>query len=137
MKLEKFNQRDTRFAPWTALCLLSLLAAMVFAVPSVGFAQITGELSQECNSALIGTEHTLTATVTDDGAPGANVTVFFYSTDPENYGKYMSVASFDNGIATFPSDPLDPTVPPYTVDSVGKVEITLYYVDVASNYTWV
>jgi hypothetical protein len=129
MKVEKFNKRDTRFAPWAALCVLSLIAAMVFALPSLVFAQITGELSQECNFALIGTEHTITAKVTEDGAPGATVPVFFYSTDSPNYGQYMSVvSSFDeNGIATFT----------YKVDSVNQVDISLIWVMQDGSYKWV
>lgn len=63
MKLDKFNKRDTRFAPWTALCVLSLLAAMVFTVPSLVFAQ-TAEFSQDCETALVGTEHTIRVKVT-------------------------------------------------------------------------
>ena len=64
MKLEKFNKRDTRFAPWTALCVLSLIAAMVFAVPSLVFSQ-TYEFSQDCETALVGTQHTIRVKVTD------------------------------------------------------------------------
>ena len=63
MKVYKFNKRDRRFAPWTALCVLSLIAAMVFAVPSVVFAQ-TFEFSQDCETALVGTEHTIRVKVT-------------------------------------------------------------------------
>ena len=128
MKADKYNKRDTRFAPWAALCVLSLIAAMVFAVPSVVFAQIIGELSQECDVALIGTEHTITAKVTENGAPGATVPVFFYSTDSQNYGKYYSVPSFDeNGIATFT----------YQVDSLNPVDISLLWVKQDGSYEWV
>jgi len=63
MKLEKFNKRDTRFTPWTALCVLSLIAAMVFAVPSLVFSQ-TYEFSQDCETALVGTQHTIRVKVT-------------------------------------------------------------------------
>jgi len=63
MKIYKFNRRDTRFAPWTALCVLSLITAMVFAVPSVVLAQ-TVEFSQDCETALVGTDHTITVKVT-------------------------------------------------------------------------
>jgi hypothetical protein len=64
MKLEKFNKRDTKFAPWTALCVLGLIATMVFAVPSVVFAE-TLEFSQDCETALVGTAHTIRVKVTD------------------------------------------------------------------------
>jgi hypothetical protein len=64
MKVYKFNKRDTRFAPWAALCVLGLIAAMVFAVPSVVFAQ-TYEFSQDCETALVETEHTIRVKVTD------------------------------------------------------------------------
>lgn len=129
MKVDKFNKRNTRFAPWGALCVLGLIATMVFAVPSVVFAQIIGELSQECDVAIVGTEHTITALVTQDGVPGASVPVFFYSMDSANYGKYMYVVSgFDeNGIATFT----------YTADSVNQVDISLIYVKQDGTYEWV
>ena len=64
MKVYKFNRRDRRFAPWTALCVLGLIAAMVFAVPSVVFAQ-TYDFSQDCEMALVGTPHTIRVKVTD------------------------------------------------------------------------
>ena len=63
MKLEKFNKRDTRFTPWTALCVLSLIAAMVLTVPSLVFSQ-TYEFSQDCETALVGTQHTIRVKVT-------------------------------------------------------------------------
>ena len=49
---------------------------MVFAAPTVVFAQ-TYELSQDCDFALINTEHTITAKVTDDGVPVAGVPLFY------------------------------------------------------------
>ena len=85
MKVDKYNKRDTRFAPWTALCVLSLLAAMVFAVPSLVFAQ-TYELSQDCETAMVDTEHTITVEVTDEnGAPVAGVSLW-YSVQGANFG---------------------------------------------------
>jgi hypothetical protein len=126
MKAYKFNHQDRRFAPWTALCVLGLIAAMVFVLPSVVFAQITGELSQDCDSALIGTEHVITALVSENGVPGATVLVGFYSTVPA--GKYFAPASFDaNGIATFS----------YQVDSPDKVEIALFWIDQNNANQWV
>jgi len=77
MKTYKFNRQDRTWAPWAALCVLSLVAAMVFALPSVVFAQITGELSQDCETAMVGTEHTITATVTNDGVPVAGTLLLF------------------------------------------------------------
>jgi hypothetical protein len=64
MKTYTFNRRDRRFAPWAALCVLSLVAAMVFALPSVVFAE-TLQFSQDCETALVGTQHTITVKVTD------------------------------------------------------------------------
>jgi hypothetical protein len=125
MKAYKFNHQDRRFATWTALCVLGLIAAMVFVLPSVVFAQITGELSQDCDSALIGTEHVITALVTENGAPGATVLVGFYSLPA---GEYFAPASFDaNGIATFP----------YQVDSPDEVEIALFWIDQNNANQWV
>jgi len=64
MKTDKYNKRDKKFASWAALCVLGLIAAMVFAVPSVVFAQ-TFEFSQDCETALVGTPHTIRVKVTD------------------------------------------------------------------------
>lgn len=64
MKVYKFNHRDRRFAPWTAICILSFFAAMVFTVPSVVFAE-TLEFSQDCETAMVGTQHTIRVKVTD------------------------------------------------------------------------
>ena len=64
MKVFKFNRQNQRFAPWGALCVLSLLTAMVFAVPSVVFAE-TLEFSQDCETAMVGTQHTIRVKVTD------------------------------------------------------------------------
>jgi len=76
MEIHKFIRQDRTWAPWAALCVLSLVAAMVFALPSVVFAQ-TYELSQDCDFALIETEHTITATVTDGGVPIAGEPLFY------------------------------------------------------------
>lgn len=111
MKEDKFFRPDRRYASWAALYVLSLLAAMVFAVPSVVVAQ-TGEVSQECGFALTDNPHTITA----KGTPGAT-DMFFYSLAPLN-GVYWEVPTFDvNGIATFS----------YTHGSAGDViEIGLF-----------
>ena len=77
MKAYKFNRQDRTWAPWAALCVLSLLAAMVFVLPSVVFAQNTGELSQDCETAMVEIEHTITATVTDGGVPVADYPLMF------------------------------------------------------------
>jgi hypothetical protein len=85
MKIYKFNRRDRMFVPWTALCVLSLVGAMVFAAPTVVFAQ-TYELSQDCDFALINTDHTITVEVTDEnGAPVAGVSLW-YSVQGANFG---------------------------------------------------
>jgi hypothetical protein len=68
MRVYKFNRQDRTCAPWAALCVLSLVAAMVFAAPSGVFAQ-TFELSQDCETAMVGTEHTITGTVTNGDVP--------------------------------------------------------------------
>lgn len=68
MEIHKFIRQDRTCAPWAALCVLSLVAAMVFAAPSGVFAQ-TFELSQDCKTAMVGTEHTITGTVTNGDVP--------------------------------------------------------------------
>jgi hypothetical protein len=52
---------------------------MVFALPSVVFAQTyTYELSQDCETAKVGTDHTITVEVTDEsGAPVADVSLWY------------------------------------------------------------
>ena len=79
---------------------------MVFAVPSLVFAQTyIAELSQECDFALVGTEHTITAKVTDGGAPAADVQVLFWINDGPNtnfFDEDKSAPLTDqDGIATF------------------------------------
>ena len=97
MKADTFHKQARRLAPLAALCVLSLITAMVFAVPSAVFAQITAELSQECDFALAGGEgHTITAKVT----PADATELFFCSLNP--LCAQSSAASLDeNGIATF------------------------------------
>lgn len=110
-----------RFAPWTASLALALFAALVLVAPAMVSAQITGQLSQECDFALIGNEHTITATVTEGGAPYTGNLVFFRSDQP--FGKYMyRPPSFENGMATFN----------YTSPTVDPVVITLYLLDSAT-----
>lgn len=66
------NRGGRRFATWTALIVLTVL---LFFAPSAVFAQ-NYELSQECAVALVGNDHTVTATVTDgSGNPVAGVWV--------------------------------------------------------------
>jgi len=116
MKLEKFNKRDTRFASWTALCVLSLLAAMVFAVPSVVFAQ-TFELSQDCETAMVGTEHTITGTVTNGDVPVPDVLlVFSILGDENNPPLSLSSPTNEDGIAEITT---------YTRSNSGVDKITL------------
>jgi hypothetical protein len=121
------NKDGRRSAAWTALLVLSFLAAIVLVAPTVVFAQITGQLSQDCEYALKGNDHTITATVTDGGAPGASEPVLFWSTTP--YGTYSEQASFDEGSdkATFT----------YGADTTGAVEITLYWVKQDGTFEWV
>ena len=100
MKTYKFNKRDTRFAPWAALCVLSLVGAMVFAAPSVVFAQVTGELSQDCETAMVGTQHTITAKVTDGDVPVAGA-VLMFMVQGTNFGMYPGKVTNQNGVAEF------------------------------------
>jgi hypothetical protein len=119
------NNKDGRkSAAWTALFVLSLLAAMVLVAPTGVFAQITGQLSQDCDYALVGTEHTITATVTDGGAPYAGGKVYFWVDSPGDVVDPPSLVLFldENGIATFP----------HTVSTDRDVAVTLYTVD--ANY---
>ena len=84
MKLDKFNKRDTRFAPWTALCLLSLIAAMVFALPAVVSAQ-TYEFSQDCDTALVGKNHTVKVKIT--GRSPGEMFGYWFGTEGPNRDK--------------------------------------------------
>jgi hypothetical protein len=120
------NKGERWFAPWVKLLVLSLLATIVLAAPTVVFAQISGKLSQECDFAPLNDTNdtqTLTATVTDGGAPFTGDTVFFWSEEP--YGVYFEMANFDdNGTATFD----------YQANSAGQVTMTLYTVDANTNW---
>ena len=69
MRADKFQGPNKRLTPWINLCVLSLFTAIILIVPSVVFAQITAELSQDCPTALVGEPHTITATVTGGGVP--------------------------------------------------------------------
>ena len=116
MKIYKFNRRDRRFAPWAALCVLSLVGAMVFALPSVVFAQ-TFELSQDCATAKVEDPHTITGTVTNGDVPVPNVLLVFTILGDENNPTPMSLSSSTNadGIAEIT----------YTRSNSGVDKITL------------
>ena len=127
MKVDKFNKRDTRFAPWAALCVLSLIAAMVFAVPSLVFSQ-TYEFSQDCETALVGTEHTITVKVIGDNGPFG----FWFGGGGPNPGKivppYPGLVPDANGEFVYK----------YTSTGVGTDELGLInqgYLPLATVYT--
>jgi len=78
--------------------------AIFFLVPSVVFAR-SAVLNQECEVALVNTEHVITATVTeDDGTPAAGVHVLFWiggaveNAHPYTYGE---ATTDQDGIAAF------------------------------------
>lgn len=128
MKLEKFNKRDTRFAPWTALCVLSLIAAMVFAVPSLVFAQ-TYEFSQDCETALVGTQHTIRVKVT--GSTDTSFGFWFGGGGP-NPGKIVTPVP---GLVPDANGEFEYT---YTSTGVGTDELGLinqWYLPLATVYT--
>jgi hypothetical protein len=128
MKVYKFNKRDTRFAPWTALCVLSLIAAMVFAVPSLVFAQ-TYEFSQDCETALVGTQHTIRVKVTGSTDTSFG---FWFGADGPNPGTL--VAPFP-GLVPDANGEFEYT---YTSTGVGTDELRLIgvsYITLATVYT--
>ena len=106
MKVFKFNRQNQRFAPWATPCVLGLFMAILFLVPSVVFAT-NAVLSQECEYALVNTEHVITATVTgDDGTPAVGVNVLFYigpAATNANPNTYESTTTDQDGIAEFTS----------------------------------
>jgi hypothetical protein len=106
MKVYKFNRQDRRFKPWATPCVLSLFMAIFFLVPSVVFAK-SAVLNQECEFALVNTNHVITATVTeDDGTPAANVPVLFYisgAATNANPNTYENTTTDQDGIAAFTS----------------------------------
>lgn len=98
MKVHKFNRRDSRFASWTALIVLTVL---LFFAPSAVLAA-TYEASQECPVALVGSEHTITVTVTADGGDPPATTLLFWihgannpPFDPDH------PADVENGVAQY------------------------------------
>ncbi len=104
------NKGGRRFVASTALLVLSLSAAIVLVAPALVFAQITGALSQECDFALIGTEHSITAEVTDAGV------MLLFDTKSPDVSPFIDLSD-ENGMATFP----------YTVESLGEVETSLWF----------
>ncbi len=104
MKAYKFNRQDRTWAPWAALCVLSLVAAMVFALPSVVFAQTyTYELSQDCETAMVDTEHTITVIVTDGGVPvqGEQLCYVVQGINPRLLPTRIPERTNEQGIAEF------------------------------------
>jgi hypothetical protein len=104
MKVYKFNRQDRWFAPLATPCVLSLIMAIFFLAPSVVFAR-SAVLNQECEFALVNTEHVITATVTEeDGTPAAGVDVLFAIggeiTNANPY-TYKDVTTDPDGIAVF------------------------------------
>jgi len=103
------NKGARRFAPWTAV--LSLLVAIVLVAPTVVSAQTyTYELSQDCETAMVGTEHTITATVTNGDVPVQGVLLIFMF-QGNNSAPVTSKFTNGDGIAeiTFPGNDLGNT----------------------------
>lgn len=96
-----------RFVPWTAV--LSLLTAIVLVAPTVVSAQITGELSQECDFALVGTEHTITVKVTNGGVPVAGTNLMF-QVSGVNPGFHTGIKTGEDGTAEFAYTGVNPGV---------------------------
>ena len=86
-----------RFAPWTALLVLTVLLLFV---PAAVLA-VTYEASQDCAVALVGSEHTITATVTDDnGNPATGVSVAFWVYGANSFFTDPPVP-VENGVAQY------------------------------------
>lgn len=100
MKIDLKNKGERSFAPWTASLALALFAAIIFLIPSTVLAQ-TYELGQQCETALVGTEHVITATVTDGGNPLSEQTVGFWITSGPNFGPFVWLTTGDDGTAEF------------------------------------
>ena len=115
MKEDKFFTAGRRYASWAAICVLSLLAAMVFALPSVVLAYDV-VFSQDCEKALVNNEHTITATVTDGGAPVEGDALFYVISGP-SAGQYLSTTTDADGVAMFP----------YTSVGDGEDTVQLYF----------
>lgn len=129
MKTYKFNRRDKRFAPWAALCVLSLIAAMVFALPSMVFAE-TLEFSQDCETALVGTQHTIKVKVTDYAGFPFGIWFGRYNPGPTTGFVTPTIAPDENGEFEYT----------YTSTGVGTDELVFInqlYIDVGVvNTTW-
>jgi hypothetical protein len=129
MKTYTFNRRDRRFAPWAALCVLSLVAAMVFALPSVVFAE-TLQFSQDCETALVGTQHTITVKVTDYAGFPFGIWFNKYNPGPTAGFVVPTIVPDENGEFEYT----------YTSTGVGTDELVFInqlYIDVGVvNTTW-
>jgi hypothetical protein len=77
MNTNTSNKDGRRLGPWTALLVLTVL---LFFVPTAVLAATYG-LSQDCAVALVGSEHTITATLTDNGGNPVPSTVIFWVHD--------------------------------------------------------
>ncbi|MGB6282414.1 MAG: hypothetical protein WBG24_04105 [Syntrophobacteria bacterium] len=127
MKAYKFNRQDRTCAPWAALCVLSLLAAMIFAVPSVVFAE-TLEFSQDCETALVGTQHTIRVKVTDYAGSPFGIWFNRYNSGPSTGFVPHTLVPDANGEFVYE----------YTSTGVGKDELVFInpmYIDVGVVYT--
>jgi hypothetical protein len=101
MKITAFKKPDAKFAPWAALFVMSLVAGIIFLLPSAAFA-MSAELSQDCGTALVGEEHTVTATVYDDsGNLAAYTSVTFWIFAGAHSGAFVPATTDASGVATY------------------------------------
>jgi len=121
------NRGGRRFATWTALIVLTVL---LFFAPSAVLAA-NYEVSQECPVALVGSEHTVTVTVTDDNGDPAtgvpSVAVWIYGTN----GVWDDSVPVENGVAQ-----LTYTGTGEGVDTVEILDAVSYITVATMETTW-
>ena len=89
------NKKGRTFGPWTALLVLTVL---LFFVPAAVLAA-TYVPSQDCAVALVGSEHTVTVTVTDDNGNPASGSLVFWVYGANNF--YDPPVNIVNGVAQY------------------------------------
>ena len=89
------NKKGRTFGPWTALLVLTVL---LFFVPAAVLAA-TYVSSQDCAVALVGSEHTVTVTVTDDNGNPASGSLVFWVYGANNF--YDPPVNIVNGVAQY------------------------------------
>ena len=124
MKVDTSHKQARRCEPWTALCVLSLVTVMILVAPSVVFAKSVA-FSLDCEKALLNTERTVTATVTDDnGGPAANLAVGFSIVSGANSPQRYQTSTDGAGIAQLTYTDTGPNPSDERIDKINFYDMS-------------